>query len=337
MILSSEEIVFNDHVLSIQIAAEDLSFGPYEAEAAHKVTITTGSFESLKKRHSAEPFYLTPRTNMSALRRLLKRQLDDPIPGLKNPIEEIPNKIDDPTEDLPDKIQKPIEDIPDKAGNKVEELNKNLEEAGSEWLHGMLEKLEDKLAFNFNKTVNIDFDANYNKTTLEAKNDRQKVNDPGDNPLVAALPKVTLIDSYASVHLAVTVVVTFGIKDAVKQLEDEDMGESLKKMFEDSLENMYVEVETTDDFHVQLQAEIVQSYGGSAFCQMFLFPEPGVWGCSVGPSKNKQLIQWDTPGSEKENLKYEYANMFGIDGLGISIAGGLAIWESTTVSGSMNM
>jgi hypothetical protein len=91
---------FDRQLLSVQITARHLNFGPDEVESAHKVRIFISNLEQLKKRHSNSNFYVVPRVSRglsATIKRLGHRSddwsdsdeepgpPDDPEPGHRDP------------------------------------------------------------------------------------------------------------------------------------------------------------------------------------------------------------------------------------------------------------
>ncbi|KAF2441002.1 hypothetical protein P171DRAFT_446919 [Karstenula rhodostoma CBS 690.94] len=321
----SEGMTFDDASLSMEISAENLSFGPYEAEAAHSVTIFTGSFASLKKRDPALRFYLTPRLKTGISEHLSKRE---------NPLEDIENPLED--------IENPLKGD----GNPLAELEKEFKEVTLEGIADILDGLE-KSGFSLNKSVSIDFDHNLNETTHIGKN---RTYGAAENrvPILKSSghgeiwPNLTLVNSYAKVHLDVRAVISFSIKGAADLLRDggeDGFDASMKDIFKDSLTDFYVEVEATEDLAIRLQAELAGTLGFVGSCTAFLYP-PEDMACSVGPLVSGDLFMWDLPAagdpSGKSN-KHKFSDIAGINGFGATVGAGLAVWSTISTSGIFNL
>jgi hypothetical protein len=294
----SDNITFNDANSCMEIDAENLSFGPYEAGSAHSVTIFTGSLASLKKQGSSSHFYLTRRMKTGVSQHLSKRD------GILDNFEDKLGGKDNPLKDYEDNFE--VDDVLDEA-----------EQFATDKISNILEKLE-KIGFNFNESASIDFEDNLNETTYHGKN-MSYGPDEYRKPILEAdghgeiWPNITLVDSYAKVHLEVSAVISFNIKEAVGSLKgDNEFDDSMKNMFENSLADFYVQVEAKEDLAIRLQAEFMMTLGMSTFCIVFLYPY-GDLSCSIGPVLNNDLFQWSHPNNPtgKTNKKVT-PNLYGV-------------------------
>ncbi|KAL5448745.1 hypothetical protein PMIN07_000620 [Paraphaeosphaeria minitans] len=306
----SLDTIFDDANLSMEIAADDLSFGPYEAEAAHSVTILTGSLASLKQRHPDSRFYLTQRLNAGISERLSKRE--DPLSETKETLED--------GDELPEKIENPI-DPDDLDADKIIDEVKNLTMDG---LGKVLDGLE-KIGFSFTIPMPIDFEGNLNQTTHPGR-EMTYGSDENRKPITTThghgepWPNITLVDSYAKVHLEVRAVISFNIKGATDLLQDggeDGFDSSMTNMFgENSMADFYVEVEAMEDLAIRLQAELAGTVGFLGFCIVFLYPY-GTFGCSAGPLIDDDALQWDVPRIPTgPDIKTKFSNLGGVNGFG---------------------
>jgi hypothetical protein len=275
----AENITFNDDALAVGIAAQHLNFGPYEAETAHTVTIHTSSLRQLKKRHEDRRFYVTHR---------LRRGLEEVDGGISQsegeravngPDDIFPTKpIDDilPTSVLGD-FTSAIGSVPTSIAGDIGE---DIKKFGSEKMHELLKKIEEKTAFKLNKTANIDFDVNWDDINGTEKHRLPLTDEIGK---FIAMPQVNLVNTFANVNLDVSVGMSFNIAGAADMLlEGEDMS-GTDNIFSKALQDLYVQVETVEDVRLGLQAEFLGKVGAVGFCLVWFYPVPGSWSCSAGP------------------------------------------------------
>jgi hypothetical protein len=282
----------------MEIDAENLSFGPYEVESAHSVIIFTGSPASLKKQESSH-FYLTPR--------------------LKTGISQLLSKRGNPFKDIKESLggdDGPLKEVKDELKGEKEGLLEDVKELPKEGMENILEGLED--ITNFNKSISIDFDKNLNETTHNGK-DMTYSSKEDRKPILSSTghgqiwPNITLVDSHAKVHLEVSAVVGFNISGAAG-LVDKGLGleRSSKEVFEESLTDFYIQMETVEDMDVRFQMEFEGTVGVAGHCKLFLFPT-GSFACTAGPMINNDLFSYSVEGIPAGNdIKHHSENSFGV-------------------------
>lgn len=287
---------------------EHLNFGPYGAEATHNVTIHTGSFRQLKKRSKSQ-FYLTSRLERGITGHLQKRCMQgednscrqiedlgslnkhaDMIPSLPI-IDDLPGatKLTDVVS-LPTEIaKKPIETVEDYFGGDSNDLLENIKKFGLDKMHDLFEEIEEATSFRFNKTMNIEFEGNFDGS--HSSKERMQIGE--DLAKYISLPNITLINTYAKANLDIGVGVTFNIVGAADKIFGGDVSEGLKGAFEDSIEDLYVQAEAVEDLHIRLQAEIQGSAGAYVVCLVWFYPDPGAYSCTVSPVIQNNVYAYD--------------------------------------------